>query len=139
MDVDVGCPVCRAVRGDPPPPGGTIYADGRWWAAHAPTPPAPPGRLLLTPVRHGASLADLSEREAAALGPLLARLAAALQAETGANRVDVATFADTPADEERHVCLHLIPRGPGATAVRDVVALARRVADHLRAHRERAV
>lgn len=137
MDVDAGCPVCRAVRGDAPPPGGTIYTDGRWWAAHAPTPPAPPGRLLLTPVRHVVSLADLSESEAAALGPLLVRLVAALAAETGAARVDVTSLAGLPADEGAHLCLHLVPARadlPPAAAAN----LARRVADRLRAHRERA-
>jgi diadenosine tetraphosphate (Ap4A) HIT family hydrolase len=137
MDVDAGCPVCRAVRGDPPGP--VIYDDGLWRVTPAPASTAAPGALALTTIRHVPSLAELSGAEAAALGPLLARLAAALQVETGANRVDVATFADTPAAEARHLCLHLIPRGPGAPAVRDAVALARRVADRLRAHRERAV
>jgi histidine triad (HIT) family protein len=135
MNVDAGCPACRAARGQPPGP--VIYDDGLWRVTPAST--AAPGGLLLATVRHAASLADLSEREAAALGPLLARVAAALQAETGAARVDAATFADTPADEGRHLCLYLTPRGPGAPSVRDAAALARRVADRLRAHREQAV
>lgn len=137
MNAGEKCPVCRAVRGEPPGP--VIYDDGLWQVTPAPASTAAPGALVLTTIRHVPSLAGLSGAEAAALGPLLARLAAALQAETGANRVDVATFADTPTGEARHLCLHLIPRGPGAAAVRDAVALARRVADRLRGHRERAV
>lgn len=142
MSVGKECPICRAARGEPPPPGGVVYDDGRWQVTHAPAPVAAPGRLILTPVRHVASLADLSEREAAALGPLLVRLIAALAAETGAARVDVATFADPSADDVRHLRLYLMPRYPdlpstvGAAAC---AALARRMADRLRAHRERAV
>lgn len=137
MNAGEKCPVCRAVRGEPPGP--VIYDDGLWQVTPTPAPTAAPGALVLTTIRHVPSLAEVSGAEAAALGPLLARLAAALQAETGANWVDVATLADTPTDEARHLCLHLIPRGPGAPAVRDAVALARRVADRLRGHRERAV
>ncbi len=134
MGVDAGCPVCRAVRGEPPGP--VIYDDGLWWVAPMSDPAAPLGSLTLATKRHVPSLAEMNGAEAAALGPLLARVADALQAESGADRIDVTTVADTPADEGRHLRLYLIPRGPGTPSVRDV-ALARRVADRLRAHRER--
>ncbi|MER3421782.1 MAG: hypothetical protein C4290_15205, partial [Chloroflexota bacterium] len=87
---------------------------------------------------HVASLADLTEGEAAVLGPLLVRLVAALAVETGAARVDVTSLAASTADEGRHLCLYLVPARTDLPPAA-VASLARRVTDRLRAHREWAV
>ncbi len=141
------CLACRANRGELTAPGGVIYDDGRWRVEHQLAPAVLPGWLILKLLRHVTSLAELTVAEAAALGPLLARLTAALEAETGAERV----YSVLLAEAVTHVHFHLIPRratipaeqrGPaifalpaGAPEVA-CAAIAARIADRLRAHHD---
>lgn len=139
---------CRANQGELQPPGGVIWDDGLWRVEHMLAPAVLPGWLILKTVRHVESLAKITPAEAAALGPLLHRLTAALEAETRADRIYAALFAEAV----RHVHFHLIPRrdtvsdaqrGPaiffGTPAANSdaCAALAARVADRLRSHQDR--
>jgi diadenosine tetraphosphate (Ap4A) HIT family hydrolase len=65
-----------------------------------------PGYALLRPASGVASPAAFSPAEAAALGPALARVVAALEAATGAERVYLLAFAEV----DRRFHLHLLPR-----------------------------
>ena len=70
-------------------PGGTIFDDGSWHVDHAIEPPFARGWLIVKPHRHVESIADLSADECVVLGPLLRRLAGALERALGAERVYV--------------------------------------------------
>jgi diadenosine tetraphosphate (Ap4A) HIT family hydrolase len=69
------------------------------------------------------SISELSPAEASALGPLLQRLSAALEATTGATKCYILFFAEAPGFEHLHI--HIVPRlkdlpperiGPGVIA-----------------------
>lgn len=147
---DNDCLACRANAGALHPPGGVIYDDGLWRLEHMLAPAVLPGWLILKPLRHLESLGELTPAEAAALGPLLARVTAALEAVTGAERV----YSVLLAEAVRHLHFHLIPRtgsvpesnrGPSifslpATAPQErCAAIALAVADRVREHRDSAV
>jgi diadenosine tetraphosphate (Ap4A) HIT family hydrolase len=104
---------CRANRGEVATPGGALYDDGLWRLEHALAPFPIVGWLILKPLRHVESLAELTPEEAAALGPLLRRITAALQAELTPARVYAALFAESVAHVHIHVIpLYVIPRAP---------------------------
>jgi diadenosine tetraphosphate (Ap4A) HIT family hydrolase len=105
-----GCGTCRANSGELAAPGGTIYDDGLWRAEHALEPIPMLGWLVVKPLHHVESIADLTDAEAAAFGPLVQRLSAALTAETGASKVYVCLFAE--AEGFAHIHVHLVPRRP---------------------------
>lgn len=84
-----------------------MYNDGLWRVAHA-LNSALPGWLVLLPLRHVESLVDLTADEAAALGPLLQRVSAALCHVTGCAKTYVALYAELP--RFRHLHFHIIPR-----------------------------
>jgi diadenosine tetraphosphate (Ap4A) HIT family hydrolase len=62
--------------------------------------------LILIPRRHVEHLAELSEDEAAGLGPLVVRTSAAIVRALGAERVYACSFGELV----RHVHWYLIPR-----------------------------
>ncbi len=141
------CLACRANRGDVTAPGGVIYDDGLWRVEHQLAPAVVPGWLILKPLRHVRSLAELSPHEAAELGPLLVRLTAVLEMETGAERV----YSVLLAEAVTHVHFHVIPRRaeipagargpaifslPASAPDATCAAIARRIADRLRAHHD---
>jgi len=68
-----------------------------------------PGYVLLRPESGVDSPAGFSPEEAAALGPTLSRVVAALEASTGAERVYLLAFAEV----DRRFHLHLLPRTRG--------------------------
>ncbi len=67
-------------------PGGTILDDGSWHVDHAVEPPFSRGWLVVKPHRHVESIAELNAAESVALGPLLRRVALALERARGAAR-----------------------------------------------------
>jgi diadenosine tetraphosphate (Ap4A) HIT family hydrolase len=146
-EAEGSCMACRANRGELHPPGGVIYDDGLWRLEHMLMPAVLPGWLILKTLRHVESLSKLTMAEAAALGPLLHRATRALELATGADRIYSALFAEAV----RHVHFHLIPRhdgvpesahGPAVFTLPPeatepaCAAIARNVADRLRAHRD---
>jgi diadenosine tetraphosphate (Ap4A) HIT family hydrolase len=58
--------------------------------------------------RHITSLAELTDDEAAELGPLVRDLSQALEMVVGSTKTYLAQFAEHP--DHRHVHLHVIPR-----------------------------
>jgi diadenosine tetraphosphate (Ap4A) HIT family hydrolase len=68
------------------------------------------GWLLLVARRHVTSMADLTEAEAAELGPLLRRVSRALRASVDCAKTYVVEFSEHP--DHRHVHVHVIPRSP---------------------------
>ena len=66
------------------------------------------GWLVLVTRRHVAVVADLSDDEAAELGPLLQRVSCALRDTMGCPKTYVAQFAEDPLHQ--HVHVHVIPR-----------------------------
>jgi diadenosine tetraphosphate (Ap4A) HIT family hydrolase len=102
------CGACRANRGELAAPGGVIFQDAHWRLEHI-LPPIPlAGWLVLKPLRHVEALGELSAVEAATLGPLVQRIAAALQAVVQPDKVYLCQFAE--AEHFAHVHFHLIPR-----------------------------
>jgi diadenosine tetraphosphate (Ap4A) HIT family hydrolase len=67
-----GCLACDFVTGRQPLPGGVIHDAGAWIVEHC-VGPLGVGTLIVKPRRHVTAVADLTEDEAAALGPLLRR------------------------------------------------------------------
>jgi len=102
------CVACQANRGEIVPPGGALYEDGLWRLEHTFEPFPMVGWLVLKPLRHVESLADLTPDEAAALGPLLRRITAAMTETLAPARVYSVLLAEAVA----HVHIHLIPRAP---------------------------
>ena len=102
------CGTCKANRGDPPAPGGTIYDDGHWRVDHILRPIPLLGWLIVKPLRHVTSVADLNADEAARLGPLLQRAAAALTAELASTKVYAANFAE--GEGFAHIHFPVVPR-----------------------------
>lgn len=73
----VGCIACDLTHGRRPLPGGRIHATAEWAVEHC-VGPLGVGTLIVKPVRHVLHVADLTDAESAALGPLLRRTAAAV-------------------------------------------------------------
>lgn len=88
------------------PPGGIILDDGVWVLSHSISPVLLRGWLILKPRRHVEHLAELTEPEAAALGPLIARVSSAVMRALEAEKVYACSFGEVV----RHVHWYLIPR-----------------------------
>lgn len=84
-----------------------IAADRYWRAAHA-FGTRLPGWLVVVPLRHVTTIAELTDAEAAVLGQWQVRLSRALHAVTGCAKTYVAQFAE--AEGFAHVHFHIIPR-----------------------------
>ena len=69
---------CELADGRRPLPGGLIHRTNHWLVEHC-IGPLGLGTLIVKPARHATSVADLTDDEAAELGPLL-RLASAVAA-----------------------------------------------------------
>lgn len=72
-----GCLACDLLSGARPLPGGRLYATPLWVVEHT-VGPLPPGTLVVKPTRHVVRVGDLTDGEAAELGGLLRRTAAAV-------------------------------------------------------------
>ena len=104
-------PDCFSCRNDTRlpelPPRERVGFDQHWRVAHA-IGQALPGWLVLLPRRHVTTIAELTDAEAAGLGPWQVRLSRALHAVTGCEKTYVAQFAE--AAGYGHVHFHIIPR-----------------------------
>ena len=124
----MSCPLC-----DVPPDPSTVLVDGpRWRVVGVPleADDAIRAKRYVTLVRHAESLAELTDEEAAELGPLLQRVVDELERTEQPARVHVGSYGE----EVRHVHFHVTPRPsryprgnvPFALA-QDAVGLARRL------------
>jgi diadenosine tetraphosphate (Ap4A) HIT family hydrolase len=100
------CPICDEVAGRRSAPGGPIHDDGLWLVSHHLGPYTDPGELIVKLRRHVESLADISDAEAAALGPILRAAAEAVDRVVKPERVYVAAFSE----RVRHVHFYVLPR-----------------------------
>ena len=102
----VRCMACDANAGRLKPPGGVIYEDDLWRVEHALSPALLRGWLILKPRRHVEHLAELTDDEATALGPLVQRVCRALEHALAAERVYVCSFGELV----NHVHFYVLPR-----------------------------
>ncbi len=84
-----------------------IYQTEFWDVAHA-FNTALPGWLVLVLRRHIESLDELTEQEAAELGPLIRRVSLAIKAVIGCVKTYVIQFAEHK--DYPHVHFHIVPR-----------------------------
>ncbi len=119
--------VARRDRGEAPPWDAIVRTPG-WDVVHA-FGTAVEGWTVLVVRRHITSVADLTDDEAAELGPLVKNVSAALQKVLGCEKTYVAQFAEHP--QHPHVHVHVIPRpvdlvaehrGPGIFGLMGVAA-----------------
>lgn len=102
-----GCYACsRTADADRMPREWIAERDG-WRVAHA-IGTALPGWLVVLPLRHVLSLAEVTREEAAALGPLLADVSRALERVTGCVKTYVMLLAEAEGFEHLH--FHVVPR-----------------------------
>ena len=103
------CTTCellaRRDAGDAPAWDAIVRTDN-WDLVHA-FDSALEGWLVLVARRHIAAVADLTDDEAAELGPLVRAASRALAAVVGCERTYVVLFAESPS--HRHVHVHVIP------------------------------
>ena len=100
------CVGCEVAAGTRTVPGGVLLREDGF-VLHALADPSPlRGWLVLTSERHVRAWYDLPPAEAAALGPLAARVMAAQRAVLGAEHV----YAFAIGDVLPHFHLHLVPR-----------------------------
>jgi diadenosine tetraphosphate (Ap4A) HIT family hydrolase len=110
------CLICQEHRLEVALPGDHLVVTDEVIAFHL--PPWPPtavdvylGYLMVTPRRHVAGFADLTDSESAAMGVAIQRLSRALEV-LGAERAYLAVIGHGVA----HLHVHLLPRWPGTPA-----------------------
>jgi diadenosine tetraphosphate (Ap4A) HIT family hydrolase len=100
------CPRCATVAGRSSTPGGIVHDDGLWLVVHHPGSFADPGELLVILRRHAETLGDLTDAEAAALGPVLRGGVGVIERVVKPQRVYAASYNE----RVRHVHFFLLPR-----------------------------
>jgi diadenosine tetraphosphate (Ap4A) HIT family hydrolase len=109
MSVVGTCLACDVTAHRIEPPGGTILDERGWLLEHALSPVPLKGWLILKPRRHVEHLGELNGDEAAALGPLIAKVSAAMTAALHPDRIYLTSFGEVV----RHVHLYFVPRYAG--------------------------
>lgn len=108
MPVDPNCIFCKIVTGQVPCQ--QVYRDEHV-LAFLDIGPLAPGHLLVVPLEHYGSMAEMPTREAGAIGAVLPRLVNAVLSATSAAGVNVLQNNGKAAGQEvPHVHVHLIPR-----------------------------
>ena len=101
-----GCVECAVLRGEKTPPGGFVLETERF-VGHGLLAPSPiRGWVVLAPRRHARWWWELTDAEAAELGPLAKRIFEAQRSALGAEH----GYAFAIGDVLHHMHLHLIPR-----------------------------
>jgi len=90
-----------------------VFVGPRWRVAHA-FGTSLPGWLVVLPNRHVVALDELTQAEAADLGPLLRDVSAALREVVHCDKTYVALFAEAAGFQ--HIHFHVIPRQAGLAA-----------------------
>lgn len=86
------CLACEVNEGRLPPPGGVILDTGRWVVDHT-VGTLGVGTVIVKPRRHVVGVGELDAAEAAELGPLLQRVAAAVDAVARPSQVYVSLWS----------------------------------------------
>jgi len=100
------CSACAEIAGEISAPGGVLHDDGLWFVSHHTGPQTDPGELIVKTRRHCESLGELTQEEAAALGPVLRSAIRALERVVVAERIYAVSFNE----RIRHVHFLLLPR-----------------------------
>lgn len=109
------CFICQKHRGELPIPGGLIYEDDLLAVCHIQNLEGDPndtylGYVMIETKRHIPGLAELTSREAQAVGLMALRLACALKESEGAEHL----YQFVIGDGVPHFHIHIVPRYPGA-------------------------
>jgi diadenosine tetraphosphate (Ap4A) HIT family hydrolase len=109
---DLSCFICRKHRGEVRIPGGAIYQDGMFHVGHSGMSEREKdlylGALLIEPKRHVVGFAELTPREAAVMGMLVAALSRMLRRTERAEHVYLFRLGH----HVDHLHLWLVPRYP---------------------------
>ena len=89
------CLACELTSGVREPPGGPIHETEEWRVEHC-VGPLGVGTLIVKPTRHVVHVADLTESEAAELGPLLRRAAQVVSELSSPTQVYVTLWSSGP-------------------------------------------
>ncbi len=89
------CLACELTSGAREPPGGAIHETEQWRVEHC-VGPLGIGTLIVKPTRHVVHVADLTESEAAELGPLLRRAAQVISNLSSPSQVYVTLWSSGP-------------------------------------------
>jgi len=122
-----GCVFCRiAASGPPSEDNGVLWVGARTFAVLNAYPYAS-GHLMVLPLRHVGSLADITEEEAVELWTGLRSGVAALEAAYGPEGINVGANLGQAAGAgiPRHLHLHAVPRWLGDTNFMTAVAQTR--------------
>ncbi len=106
----VVCTTCELVRrrdAGEAPSWDRIHRTSQWDVVHA-FGTAVEGWLVLVVRRHTTAIAELTDKEAAELGPLITGVSRALQDVLDCDKTYVVQFAEHP--HHFHVHVHVIPR-----------------------------
>ena len=95
MNVE-GCIACDLADGRLPLPGGRVHETPRWLVEHC-IGPLGVGTLIVKPRRHIVHVADLDDKEATELGPLLRTIAAIVTDLTDPEQVYVTLWSHADA------------------------------------------
>jgi diadenosine tetraphosphate (Ap4A) HIT family hydrolase len=118
------CTMCAEIAGRIVPPGGVIHEDEFWIVSHHTGPYTDPGELMVKARRHSESVAELSQPEATALGPVLRAAVTAIERVVRPERVYMASYGE----RQRHLHFYLLPRTanlPAGHVISDVYRRAR--------------
>ena len=105
----IGCLACDLLEGRKSVPGGHVLESDHWVAEHC-VGAFGVGAFVVKTREHRDSLWTMTEEEAAALGPFMQHVSAAIVEGLGAERVYVTMWVDAP---PHHLHLVLWPRYPG--------------------------
>ena len=123
-----GCSACAEIAGKNDAPGGVIFDGGLWLVSHHTGRFTDPGELIVKPHRHCESLAELTQGEAEALGPVLWSAVKALERVVPAERIYAVSFNE----RVRHLHFLLLPRTANMPRGHVVSDLYRRARNLLR-------
>lgn len=102
------CIACRLHEGELSAPGGPIYRDRLWVLEHIVEPIPMAGWLVLKPVRHVESFAELTPEEASSFGPLTHRITMAMTEVIRPAKIYLSMYMEGA--NAAHLHVHLIPR-----------------------------
>ena len=89
------CFLCLKHNGEEAtPPGGYIYEDEHWMICHAPGKLGPLGTLFIESKRHFLDYAEMTDAEAASLGPVMRKVYHSLKLHMEAERVYQVTLME---------------------------------------------
>ena len=109
VDDCLTCTMTKARSGPSAPPWDNIVRTDHWDVVHSYNASIE-GWLVLVARNHRDAIADLTDAEAAELGPLTRAVSVALRDITGCVKTYVAQFAENP--DHRHVHFHVIAIAP---------------------------